>query len=92
MVVDPWQFTLAPAIRGVPGSSRKTSLLSECTAPSILPTSKSVDDAPFLWRFNLDMTMEKNDEEAISPTLADRKIEKTGGFFRLFKERFKDKW
>ncbi|KAK6599860.1 hypothetical protein H4I95_08735 [Botrytis cinerea] len=62
----------------------------ECTAPSILPTSKSVDDAPFLWRFNLDMTMEKNDE-AISPTLADRKIEKTGGFFRLFKERFKDK-
>lgn len=41
------------------------------------------------------MTMEKNDEEAISPTLADRKIEKTGGFFRLFKKNSRtngEKW
>lgn len=48
-----WHFTLAPAIRGVPESSQKTSLLSESTAPSILPTSKSVDDAPFSWWFNV---------------------------------------
>ncbi|KAF7920824.1 uncharacterized protein EAE98_008853 [Botrytis deweyae] len=34
----------------------------------------------------LDMAMEKGDEEAISPTLACRENEKTGGFFRLFKK------
>ncbi|TGO53785.1 hypothetical protein BOTNAR_0286g00010 [Botryotinia narcissicola] len=34
----------------------------------------------------LDMTAEKGDEEAISPTLAYRENEKTGGFFGLFKK------